>query len=133
MPAAIIIALDGAEIEQVFVDGTYIPEARWPDASLAMILSRDSWAEADGRSYGTMVDLPSANRSLAATGVDWTGALMTLQGTFTTYTRYVRNHSAGSSTFNYDKNIAPYKWERGKPTTGVRYWLSGKLEALLAG
>ena len=59
---------------------------------------------------GTVVDDGTAlGGGLAATGIDWTGALATLNvgDRFTTYTRTVRNHTRGSSTFGYDGRMGP--------------------------
>ena len=128
----------------VFVDDVFVSEARWPNANITNILSLNTWALTSGASkLGRVVDSPLGPASvgglsgLAASGVDWTGARATLNvgDRFTTYVRLVKNHSAGSDTFDYSSNLgkgpgAPpannsYAWG-----AGGRYWLSGKKAAL---
>ena len=73
---------------------------------------------------------------LAASGIDWTGGRATLNigDRFTTYVRLVKNHSAGSESFNYNTDLGPGPGAppagNAKWGTGGRYWLSGKKEAL---
>jgi hypothetical protein len=83
-----------------------------------------------------------ADPALAATGIDWTGALATLNVGYRyyTWTRKVLKHSKGSMTFTYNKTIA----QKGRGYVGGTgayldkgldnlYFLSGKIEALSAG
>lgn len=123
---------------QAFVDNTFIPEARWPNANLSTILSLNSWAVTSSEStLGRVVDSTTQTESsLASTNINWTGALATLNvgDRFTTYTRMVRNHTAGSNTFRYNPIMGngPGAPARGnvKWGEGGRYFLSGKIEAL---
>lgn len=124
---------------QAFVDNTFIPEARWPNANLSTILSLNSWAVTSSEStLGRVVDstTQTESSSLASTNINWTGALATLNvgDRFTTYTRMVRNHTAGSNTFRYNPIMGngPGAPARGnvKWGEGGRYFLSGKIEAL---
>ena len=128
---------------QVFVDDTFVSEARWPNANITNILSLDHWAvTANGSRLGTIVDRPTGPTAvggvsgLAASGIDWSGARATLNvgDRFTTYVRIVKNHSAGSDRFNYNANLGPGPGapKAGDPKWGEggRFWLSGKRAAL---
>ncbi|MHC4995846.1 MAG: right-handed parallel beta-helix repeat-containing protein [Planctomycetota bacterium] len=117
--------------EQLFVDGEMMIEARWPNTRHDLLFDRSTWAEADpGSAYGKMV-----SRAMAETGIDWTGAIATLNVShqFWTWTRTVDNHKAGGSEFTYAQTLGaatdrfvsqPDKWEDDY------FYLSGKLEAL---
>ena len=133
----------GTSPVQVFVDDTFVSEARWPNANITNILSLDHWAfSAKGSKLGTIVDRSTGPTSvdgqsgLAASGIDWSGARATLNigDRFTTYVRIVKNHSAGSDRFNYGTNLGtgPGAPKAGDPKWGVggRFWLSGKKAAL---
>ena len=128
---------------QVFVDETFVSEARWPNANITNVLSLDHWAfSANSSKLGTIVDRAAGSTSvggvsgLAASGIDWTGARATLNigDRFTTYVRIVKNHSAGSDRFNYNPNLGsgPGAPKAGdvKWGAGGRFWLSGKKAAL---
>ncbi|HUT34360.1 MAG TPA: right-handed parallel beta-helix repeat-containing protein [Planctomycetota bacterium] len=116
--------------EQIFVDGEMMIEARWPNARFGQMLDRGVWAKAGrGSRYGKMVD-----PALAKTGLDWTGALATLNVAhqFFTWSRPVRQHAKGSDTFEYDKDfpgITSYA-DKTTPWEDDLYYLSGKLGAL---
>ena len=109
-----------------------------PNANLATMNSLQGWATtAAASSRGRVVDQPEPwSGGLAATGVDWTGARATLNvgDRFTTYTRTVANHTAGSGAFDYGDDLGPGPGApaagSGKWGQGGRYWLSGKLGAL---
>jgi hypothetical protein len=119
------------DFTQLFVDGQMMIEARWPNMRFEELWDRSKWAKAaPGSDYGKMVD-----PELARTGIDWTGALATLNVAhqFLTWTRTVKGHAKGAVTFEYDRDFDPNLegsetshavWENG------RYYLSGKLEAL---
>ena len=114
-------SLRGTDIEQVWAGGTWVPEARWPNVNLTHgtpadlpggPLSRTSWATTFGRADQTD-NCTSCTRlregvivdpALAKTGVDFTGALATLNVGFRffTWTRCVTSHTAGSSMFTYN-------------------------------
>lgn len=122
----------GGSFVQLFVDGAMMIEARWPNATFAQRLDRSRWAYArKGSRYGLLRD-----PALAETGVDWTGALATLNVThqFFTWTRFVTHHEAGSPVFTYpkdfDKGTEMRYAKRTRPWEDDRYYLSGKLQAL---
>jgi len=128
--AAIYATKVEGKVIQLFVDGKMMMEARWPNISLADVLTPKAWAEtAKGSRYGTVVD-----PDLAKTGIDWTGAVATLNVAhqFFTWTRTVESHRAGSDRFTYAKDlegITHYADKTG-PWEDDRYFLTGKLEAL---
>ena len=115
---------------QLFAGGAMMMEARWPNITLADVLTAKAWAETDkGSRYGTVVD-----PDLAKTGIDWTGAVATLNVAhqFFTWTRTVEGHTAGSDRFTYAKDldgITHYADKTG-PWEDDRYFLTGRLEAL---
>jgi len=118
--------------DQLFVDGKMMIEARWPNMRREELWNRSNWARAaKGSRYGSMKD-----PELARTGVDWTGALATLNVThqFYTWTRPVTRHGAGRDVFEYPKDFGKTIEMRFAEKTKVweddRYYLSGKLEAL---
>ena len=120
----------GRAFAQLFVDGQMMIEARWPNATFAQRLDRACWARAGrGSRYGKMVD-----PKLARTGIDWTGALATLNVAhqFFTWTRTVREHGRGRDTFAYDRNFPGITHYANKTRQWEDdfYYLSGKLEAL---
>ena len=80
------------EFDQLFVDGRMMIEARWPNMRFEQRFDKNCWATAgEGSEYGTMVD-----PALAETGIDWTGAIGTLNvGSWQTYRRTIRDHRAG--------------------------------------
>jgi hypothetical protein len=115
-------------VRAVFVDGELMTEARWPNMPFAERWDKSRWrASAKGTDYGTMVD-----PGLAETGIDWTGAVATLNiGSWQTFRRTVRSHGAGRDRFTYDRD-ENHRLAKGKPhRPGFdRYFLAGKLEAL---
>lgn len=116
------------EFTQLFVDGRMMIEARWPNMRFDQLWDRGRWAAAGpGSRYGRIVD-----PELARTGIDWTGALATLNVAhqFLTWTRPVAKHAG--DTFEYARDlptITSYA-DRTKEWEDDRYYLSGKLEAL---
>jgi hypothetical protein len=116
--------------EQLFVDRKMMIEARWPNMRFEQIFDRSAWAKAGkGSRYGRMVD-----PALAKTDVDWTGARVTLNVAhqFFTWSRVVDQHTRGSNTFTYSKNLngITYYADKTTPWEDDYYYLSGKLEAL---
>ena len=100
-----------ASISQLFFNGKPMLEARWPNAPKNAsgdwnFFSPQAWAKVDpeGNSYGTVAD-----SHLAATGWDVTGAqsVLNVDHQYSCWTRRVQNHSAGSKTFAYDKDLGP--------------------------
>lgn len=120
------------EFEQLFVDGEMMVEARWPNMRMDEMWDRSKWAFAGKNSrYGRMHD-----PALAKTGVDFTGALATLNiaHQFYTWTRFVTEHEAGRDWFAYPKDFdagTEMRYaEKISPWTDDRYYLSGVLAAL---
>jgi len=122
------------DFEQLFVDGEMMIEARWPNMSMDELWDRGKWASsAPGSGYGRMVD-----PELAKTGVDWTGAVATLNVNpqFYTFSRKVIKHSKGSDYFEYDRDMFAEPSPPVTPITPSRgyeddyYYLTGKLGAL---
>lgn len=120
--------IDGP-IEQVFVDGVMQIEARWPNMRFEEIWDRTKWARSD---HGSRKDLMICD-ALAETGIDWTGALATLNvgHQYKTWTRDVTKHSKGTSEFTYELNERLGDGRDDGPSWADDYfYLSGKLEAL---
>jgi len=118
------------EFAQIFLDGRMMVEARWPDMRPDQILDPTTWAHAGkGSRYGKMVD-----PNLAKTGVDFTGALATLNVAhqFFTWTRRVAGHDKGGDTFTYDRDLPgiTHYADKTRQWEDDRYYLSGKLEVL---
>ncbi len=100
-------------IEQLFVDGKMMIEARWPNMRFEDLWERSSWANSgSGSAYEKMV-----GPELAKTNIDWTGAIATLNVAhqFHTWTRKVSKHSKGSDTFEYIGNMGKLSGTIGKP------------------
>ena len=117
-------------VRQLFVDGEPMIEARWPNMSFERLWDRSRWAQAGrGSRYGKMVD-----PQLAKTGIDWTGAVATLNAAhqFYTWTRTVKAHSIGSDTFEYAQDLdgITHYADKTRPWEDDRYYLTGTLEAL---
>ena len=116
-------------VEQVFVDGAMQIEARWPNMRFEEIWDRTKWARSD---YGSQKDLMICD-ALADSGIDWTGALATLNvgHQYKTWTRDVTKHSKGSNQFTYELNERLGDGSDSGPSwADDHFYLSGKLEAL---
>ncbi len=116
-------------VEQVFVDGVMQIEARWPNMRFEEIWDRTKWARSE---HGSRKDRMVCN-ALAETGIDWTGALATLNvgHQYKTWTRDVTEHAKGSGQFTYELNERLGDGSDSGPTWADDYfYLSGKLEAL---
>ncbi len=125
---------------QLFVEGTYITEARWPDAQLNSMLNRSSWSTMqEGSGWGVVHD-PLLADSLGGANGTWDGGRVTLNlgtGVFT-WVRTVRNFStANRSSFHYETALNSLKRPPGcadgapcKNFIGNRYFLQGVLAAL---
>jgi hypothetical protein len=96
-------------VSQLFYNGRPMLEARWPNVPKDAngdwnFFSPDAWAGVDtkGNSYGTISDT-----RLAATGWDVTGAqaVLNVDHQYWCWTRKAQNHSAGSKTFTYEKDL----------------------------
>jgi hypothetical protein len=138
------VPLDRPQIEQVFVDDVMQHEARWPDMPFEKRWDRKFWGKVDKTSeYGKV-----RSKSLASTGIDFTGAIAMLNvgHQFFTWTRTVTSHKAGSDTFTYDRDLPGLAFL--DPKTGIQarggkvtpwiakqwsddyFYLFGKLNAL---
>ena len=121
-----------SEVSQLFVDGEMMVEARWPNQPFEKRWDKSTWrATFPGSAYGKIVDA-----ELAKTGVDWTGAMASLNvGSWETYLRPVTNHAAGKDSFEYAKDLgtrhqSPRIQKNRTYPDFDHYFLFGKLEAL---
>lgn len=114
---------------QLFYKGRMMTEARWPDQSFEQIWDRSTWAKGEPGGYkGKMI-----SSDIAATGIDWTGALAVLNvgHQFKTWVRRIDQHSAGSKEFTYTLTERMGNGKEDGPTWGDdRFYLIGKLETL---
>jgi hypothetical protein len=121
-------------MQQLFVDGEMMHEARWPNVRTQSDLFNHTkaWRPTGvGSRYGTVV-----NADIATQNFSWQGALATLNVAhqFWTWTRTISNHTRGNNTLHYSKNLGgllgfdkpahKLAWEHNQ------FFLSGKLEAL---
>lgn len=113
---------------QVFHKGRMMTEARWPDQRFEQIWDRSTWAKGDPGGYkGKMY-----SSDIAATGIDWTGALAVLNvgHQFKTWVRKIDEHGAGSDEFTYTLTERMSNGKEDGPTWGDdRFYLIGKIEA----
>ena len=115
--------------EQLFVDGKMQIEARWPNMRFEQIWDRSKWAKSN---HGSRKDLMVCKK-LAETGIDWTGAVATLNvgHQYKTWARTVTKHSKGSKRFTYFMNERLGDGKDDGPTwADDRFFITGKLEAL---
>jgi hypothetical protein len=112
---------------QIFVDGQMMVPARWPNMRFDQRFDKSVWAVAGkGSEYGTMVD-----PVLAETGINWTGAVATLNvGSWQTWRRVVRDHEAGGDRFNYERDLSERLKTKRRWEGFDRYFMTGKLQAL---
>ena len=135
------LPIGAAPPQQLFMGGSMLHEARWPNVGANFPLSQlapKHWQNTTtGSRYGTVIApaLAAGSRD-ASTGANfsWDGARATLNVAhqFYTWTRAVANHSAGSGSFQYAKDlpsIANYA-SQTKPWEHNMFFLSGKLQAL---
>jgi len=106
-------------VHQVFVDGVAMTEARWPNMPFERRWDRSVWRpSASGTRYGLMVD-----PELAQTGIDWTGAIATLNiGSTATSSRANSRPSiargSGSSTRRPTLSTSGRPTAAPRPSTG---------------
>lgn len=120
-----------AGVQQLFVDGEMMVEARWPNVrDRRNMMAREDWRNVStGSRYGLIAD-----PALAHFNFSWQGAQATLQVAhrFFTWTRTV-NHSIGQGYLTYPQNL-PGLAGWGNRTSGWdssnMYILSGVLGAL---
>ncbi|WP_168433136.1 right-handed parallel beta-helix repeat-containing protein [Pontiella sulfatireligans] len=114
---------------QLFYKGRMMAEARWPDQPFSRIWDRTTWADSE---KGSKQDLMVCS-ALAKTGVDWTGAMATLNvgQQFQTWSRIVTSHEKGSTSFIYNLAIRTNNDLSEGPTWwDDSFYLRGKIEAL---
>ncbi len=130
-------------IEQVFVGGEMMIEARWPNMRRDQVFDRSCWAKTEmGSGHGRVV-----SEEMAKTGIDWTGAMACLNVAhqWWTWNRPVVGHKAGSNTLEYPADLVGLcsydpkiteraAWETpewlAKGWADDYFYLFGKLEAL---
>jgi hypothetical protein len=130
-------------VQQLFVGGDMMIEARWPNLRRDQVFNRDCWAKADkGSWHGRLV-----SAEIAKTGIDWTGAMayLNVAHQWWTWNRPIARHQAGSDTLeyaadlvglcNYDPKITERAaWETpewlANGWADDYFYLFGKLEAL---
>jgi hypothetical protein len=117
------------QIQQVFAGDRMLTEARWPNASFAQLWDRERWAKS---AKGSQKDLMIC-QELAATKVDWTGALAVLNvgHQYKTWTRTVLAYQPGSDRFTYamEERLGDGR-DDGPAWADDRFFLVGKLAAL---
>jgi hypothetical protein len=129
------IQLPGPDFTQLFMNGTSMSLARWPDMEF-----HDNWIEdkkwgytGTGTTFGRI-----QNDSIALLNVDLTGgtAFLKIGKGNGCYSRTILEHSAGSATFEWDTTQfigTEYTAEDGDPAkmashglTGNRFFVTGK-------
>ena len=120
----------GHRLAQVFYKGTHAVEARWPNCRFEELLDVEAcWKRVSfGSVHGSLYDT-----DLRTLGVDWTGALLTLNADrrYWTFSRVVESFSAATGRANYTLPLAD-DWAAltRNQTARTRYYLSGTREAL---
>ncbi len=135
-----VASLDTKTALQLFYNGKPMLAARWPHCPRDKngdwnFFTPEMWASADteGNSYGTL-----SCADLAKTGWDVTGAqaLLNVDHQFFCWTRQVKTHAAGSTTFTYDQNLGKSvdktdeSGVHGKWNQRNKFYLFGKKEFL---
>lgn len=115
--------------QQLFYRQRMMTEARWPDQRFDEIWDRRTWAQsAEGSQQDRMVC-----DALAETGIDWTGAMATLNvgHQFRTWSRPVLEHTKGANEFRYELGVRMNDDKsEGRTWWDDRFFLTGKIEAL---
>lgn len=135
----------GAAFEQMFFNGKPLLEARWPNVPRAAngdwdFFSSNVWAAVNpsGNTYGTMVDSDLATASGPAgwnRSISGVRAVLNVDHQYTTWTRRVSSHVAGSGTFTYPANLGatvsvPDETGSSASFNDDRYYLVGEKEFL---
>jgi hypothetical protein len=134
-----------SDFSQLFYRKALMIEARWPnldiDDVMGSALSRGTWQVVGNGSVYGRITAPA----LAQHPFSWDGALATLNVAhqFYTWTRTVKNHTQGSASFEYDKDLPSLASEAAHPNASWafgcdlkvkskcnQFFLSGKLGAL---
>ena len=119
------IPLRGKRVEQAFIDKQPLTLARWPNARFNETWDRDKWAKSNEDATRDLM----VSDALAATNVDWTGAIAVLNVAhqYKTWTRKILDHTAGTDRFSYDFNERlpnPVHWNDD------RFYITGTIKAL---
>jgi Right handed beta helix region len=135
----------GAAFDQMFFNGKPLLEARWPNVPRDPngdwdFYSPSVWAavNASGNTYGTMVDSDLATASGPAgwnRSISGVRAVLNVDHQYTTWTRRVSSHVAGTGTFNYPTNLGstvslPDETGSAASYNDDRYYLVGEKEFL---
>jgi hypothetical protein len=126
-------------VEQLFVGKEMMIEARWPNMRFDQRCDRNCWAKTDkGSAHGLVI-----SQEVAATGIDWTGAMafLNVAHQWWTWNRPITKHQAGSASLGYAANLVglcdfdPALHKRSKEKLEEEwgddyFYLYGKLEAL---
>ena len=125
------------KIDQLFADTVMMTEARWPNCPLYQIFERSNWAGVKkGSEHGKII-----SNAIAATGIDWTGAMayLNVAHQWWTWNRKITKHKAGSNELKYDADLVGLcsytpdfmgKKELEEKWGDDYFYLFGKLEAL---
>lgn len=114
-------------VRQVFVDGAMMTYARWPNATF-----KDRWTPRVWRANESLRGTVS-DAELAKSGIDWTGAVLTLNTlpSWNKYTAIVERHGKGTKTLRYTHDkLWTLKAKSKKGARNRGYYLSGMLDAL---
>jgi hypothetical protein len=125
-------------VEQLFIGRRMMIEARWPNMTFEERFDRDRWAQVGAKStHGIVI-----SEEIAATGIDWTGAMACLNVAhqWWTWHRPITMHEAGSDTLEYPANLVglcnydpaftgPNNWS-ARVWKDDYFYLFGILEAL---
>jgi len=118
-----------ANVEQLFVDGRMMIEARWPNARFAERWDRDKWADS---ATGSRKDVLVC-AELKQAGIDWTGALAVLNVAhqYKCWVRKVLGCDVQAGNFRYELGERLGDGPDEGPTwADDKFYLFGKLEAL---
>jgi len=129
--------LNTDKIEQLFADTAMMVEARWPNCRIDQVFERSNWAGTEkGSEHGKLV-----SNAIAATGIDWTGAMayLNVAHQWWTWNRKITSHQSGSKELIYDADLVGLcsytpefmsKKELEEKWADDYFYLFGKLEAL---
>ena len=124
----------GTTMNQVFVDGRMMIEARWPNTTLDVSRPKKNGADsvtavfAGDASYATLKDSPLGSFPAGA----WTGGTVHVtsgQG-WVTQTATITSSAPGQISFDYVQRLNPKSDRFETPQAGDKYFLTGKFVAL---
>ncbi len=140
-----VAAYTGPAFDQMFFNGKPLLEARWPNVPRDAngdwnFFSPAVWSAVNstGNTYGTVAD---SHLAAASGAVGWNRSLngvravLNVYHQFTTWTRLVSNHVAGSETFSYSKDLGISVNSADESGSAIsfnddRYYLVGEKEFL---